>query len=263
MSRIPLTRWTVVRAVDLTRSMRRLVLTSDDFDAFVERWNGDTDAYVKLAFVTGGSDEPVLRTYTVRRFDRESRQIWIDFVVHGDEGLAGPWARAAEPGATIDLRGPGSGYRPDPEADHHLFVGDEAGWPAVAASLEALHAGARATAFVEVDGSGDEQDVETAADVDLRWLRRAPAAAGTTSLLDEAVRAWAWPEGRVRVFVHGESALLKTVRPYVKERGVERADLSVSAYWRRGVTEEGFRAWKAEQRAAGDPVVVRPEQGDA
>ena len=55
--------------------------------------------------------------------------------------------------------------------------------------------------------------------------------------------------------VHGESALLKSVRPYLLgERGVARADVSVSAYWRRGTTEEGFRVWKSQQTDA----VMRP-----
>ena len=46
-----------------------------------------TDAYVKLAF------GDATRTYTVRSFDRAERRIVLDFVVHGDEGLAGPWAQ--------------------------------------------------------------------------------------------------------------------------------------------------------------------------
>ena len=87
----------------------------------------------------------------------------------------------------------------------------------------------------------------------VHWLHRDGAAPGTTTLLDDAVRAWAWPQGRVQAFVHGESALLKTLRPYLMER-VARADISVSAYWRRGVTEEGFRTWKQQQ----DDAVIRP-----
>ena len=37
----------------------------------------------------------------------------------------------------------------------------------------------------------------------------------------------------------------------VDERGVPRDDLSVSGYWRRGDDEEGFRVFKAAERAAG------------
>jgi NADPH-dependent ferric siderophore reductase len=256
---------------DVAPHLRRLVLGDGDvargFDRLAAGWAGWTDSYVKLVFLADGVaypepldlDEvratlpsdvwPVLRTYTVRRLDLDARELWIDVVVHGDDGVAGPWAASVEPGATIHVRGPGGAYVPDPDADHHLLVGDESALPAIAASLEALPAGARATVFCEVEGRADRLDLASAAHVDLHWLHREGAPAGTTSLLDHAVRAWSWPDGRVQAFVHGESRLLRTVRPYVKER-VERGDLSASAYWRLGATEEGFRTWKAEQRAA-------------
>lgn len=266
---------TVLRTEEVTPRMRRLVLgdgpVATDFDRVAAGWSGCTDAYVKLAFLAEGVDYPepldldvvreqlpqeawpVLRTYTIRRFDAEARELWIDFVVHGDEGIAGPWAARVEPGATIHLRGPGGAYAPAEEVDHHLLVGDESALPAIAAALASLPAAARATVFCEVTDASDEQELETAGDVDLHWLHRGDAAPGTTTLLDDAVRAWDWPAGRVQAFVHGESALLKTVRPYVRER-VERRDLSVSAYWRRGETEEGFRTWKSTQSDA----VIRP-----
>ena len=41
------------------------------------------------------------------------------------------------------------------------------------------------------------------------------------------------------------------VRPYLLgERGLDRDQVSISGYWRRGRSEEGFRQWKAELRAA-------------
>ncbi len=261
---------TVLDVQEVGPHLRRLVLGDGDvargFDALAARWSGWADSYVKLVFLADGVtypdpldlDEvraslpsdvwPVLRTYTVRRLDLEARELWVDVVLHGDEGVAGPWAAQVRPGATIHVRGPGGAYAPDPAADHHLLVGDESALPAIAATVEALPVRARATVFCEVDGPDDELALHAVADVDLRWLHRGEAAAGTTTLLDDAVRAWAWPEGRVQAFVHGESRLLKTVRPYVRDR-VARGDLSVSAYWRLGATEEGFRRWKAEQRA--------------
>jgi NADPH-dependent ferric siderophore reductase len=275
-------RLTVIRTEPVTSSMVRVVLGGDGFTAFLHGHGAMphryTDAYVKLVFVADGFDYPepldlavvkatmpqeawpVLRTYTVRWVDPEAQELAIDFVVHGTgadggHGVAGPWAARARPGDVIHVRGPNGGYVPDPAADWHLFVGDEAGLPAISASLEAMPPGARATAFIEVGGSADEVTVTTAADLDLHWLHRGEVEAGTTTLLEEAVYAWSWPAGRVQAFVHGESALLKTVRPYLMgERGVARADMSVSAYWRRGATEEGFRVWKSQQTEA----VMRP-----
>jgi hypothetical protein len=37
------------------------------------------------------------------------------------------------------------------------------------------------------------------------------------------------------------------VRPHLfGERGLPRSQVSISGYWRRGRSEEGFRAWKSE-----------------
>ncbi|AXT84503.1 NADPH-dependent ferric siderophore reductase [Aeromicrobium sp. A1-2] len=264
---------TVLRTEILTPSMRRIVFGGPMFDEFLGPENAFTDKYVKLVFLTDGFTYPepldlaavretmppeawpVLRTYTVRWVDAEARELAIDFVVHGSEGFAGPWAERAEPGDVMHLRGPSGAFAPDPSADWHLFVGDEAGLPAISSALEALPAGAPAVAFVEVDGPEHEIAITTDADLEMHWLHRGDANPGSTTLLDDAVRAWSWREGRCRAFVHGESALLKSVRPYVlTERGVARADVSVSAYWRRGTTEDGFREWKSRQTDA----VLRP-----
>ena len=270
-------RLTVVRTEPVAPSMRRVVLGGPGFADFhandVSLPQVYTDKYVKLVFLADGFDYPdpldlgavkatmpqeawpVLRTYTVRWIDADAQELAIDFVVHGDDGIAGPWAATAQPGDVIHLRGPNGGYAPDPSADWHLFVGDEAGLPAIATSLEALPAGAKAVALIEIDGPAAEVDLTTAAHLDLRWLHRGDAQAGTTTLIDDAVRALEWPAGRAQAFIHGESALLKSVRPFVlNDRGVARADVSVSAYWRRGATEEGFQAWKSQQTEA----VMRP-----
>lgn len=274
MSKTHPARMSVVRADWVTPSMRRIVFGGEDgFADFMADDNAWTDKYVKLVFLAEGFDYPqpldlpavrrsmppeawpVLRTYTVRRTDVEARELTIDFVVHGGEGIAGPWAATAAPGDVMHLRGPSGGYAPDPAADWHLFVGDEAGLPAIAASLETLPDDAAAVAFIEVTGPQDQIELDGPSDLEVHWLHRGDAPPGTTTLLDDAVRAWPWRAGRPQAFIHGESALLKSVRPYVlTDRGVDRKDVSVSAYWRKGTTEEGFREWKSGQ----DDAVIRP-----
>lgn len=278
MSKTHPARMTVIRTEQLTPSLLRVVFGGDGFDDFAKRdlaLNGGafTDKYCKLVFLADGFDYPeplnleevretmpqdawpVLRTYTVSWVDHDARELAVDFVTHGDEGYAGPWASVAQPGDVLHLRGPSGAYAPDPTADWHLFVGDEAALPAITSALETLEPGAQAVAFLEVDGPEHELALPTAADLEVHWLHRGSAGPGTTTLLDDAVRAWQWRPGRAHVFVHGESALLKSVRPYVlSEREVPRADASISGYWRRGTTEEGFRVWKSQQTEA----VIRP-----
>ncbi|MGX1812071.1 siderophore-interacting protein [Nocardia sp. NPDC055321] len=206
--------------------------------------NDFTDAYVKLVFP--GPDGEIMRTYTVRAIDRAAQEIAIDFVHHGTEGVAGPWAAAAEPGDTIDLLGPGGAYAPRADADWHLLAGDESALPAIAAACAALPIDATGRVFIEIGGPADELSFPLPEDVELTWVHRGDAAPGER--LAAAVRAEPWRAGQAHVFIHGEAqAVMHDLRPYVrKERGVTAEWASISGYWRRGRTEEGFRTWKSE-----------------
>ncbi|PUA82820.1 siderophore-interacting protein [Nocardioides currus] len=233
---------TVTRTESITPTLTRVWFSSDDLSAFTD--SVFTDRYVKLQFPDAGA----VRTYTALFPDLEARTLAIDFVVHGDEGVAGPWASRAQPGDTLSVNGPGGAYRPDAGADWHLLVGDEAAVPAIAAALADLPADAVGSAIVLVDGPADEPSLEAPAGVEVRFLHRD----GSPAQLVSAVRALSWPEGRVHAFVHGEAEeVMKGVRPHLlKERGLDRDQVSISGYWRRGNTEEGFRVWKSENRDA-------------
>ena len=251
--RVPTT-LTVLRTETVSAHLLRVVLGGDGFDDFTPR--AETDSYVKLQLPHG--EDTVVRTYTVRRVDPVAREIWIDFVVHGDAGVAGPWARSVRPGTQVTLNGPGGGYRPDPEADFHLLAGDETAVPGIAAALEALPEDAVGAVFLEVGDDDDEVDLAAPAGVEVTWLHRgvSSAEAGPEVIdgdapLVSAVRGMPWPDGDVQVFVHGEAeTVMKHVRPYLRrERGIPAARASISGYWRRGRSEEGFRTWKRDLAA--------------
>lgn len=244
----------------------RIVAGGEGFAAFQD--NEYTDAYVKLHFADPAlglqppydmaalreqlppEKMPSTRTYTVRWVDHEAGELALDFVPHGEGGLAGPWAEQAEPGDVICFAGPGGGYRPDPEADWHLLVGDDAALPAIARSLEHLAStrpDAVGHALIEVDGPADELPIESPPGIDLTWLHRRGAEPGTTRLLDEGIRAVGWRAGKACAFVHGERETMKRMRDYLfTERGMDRADVSLSAYWAFGRNEDRFQAEKRE-----------------
>ena len=270
----PVHTFEVMRTEQLTPHLTRVVLGGSGFDTFTP--NDSTDAYVKMVFVSDGIDvdalpqpltldsfktlpveqQPTVRTYTVRRVDRERREIAIDFVVHGDNGVAGPWAASAIPGQPAYLTSPNGAYAPDPAADWHLLAGDEAAVPAISAALEALPDNAIGKVFIEVGGPDDEIPLRKPDGVEVRWIHRGGRAdlvpedrAGDHAPLIAAVRDADWLPGQVQVFIHGEAqAVMHNLRPYIrKERGVDaKWANSISGYWRRGRTEETFRQWKAE-----------------
>jgi NADPH-dependent ferric siderophore reductase len=251
----------------LSPSLVRVVLEGGDL-ARLEMPDA-TDAYVNAAFPPPGApydevfdpadlrdlpreQQPARRRYTVRTWDPEQHRLTLDFVVHGDSGVAGPWASAAKQGDVLVFTGPSGGYRPDPASDWHLLVGDESALPAIAASLEALPAGARAVVRVVCDGPEHEVSLPSPVDVDLVWLHRR-GDAGDESLLVDAVRALDFGSGRPFGFVHGEADEIRAVRRHLlHERGLTRPDLSCSPYWRRTMADEDWRRIKRDYVAAMD-----------
>lgn len=253
----------VIERIRLTPHLVRIVAGGPGMSAVED--NGFADAYTKMLFapaeagITPPYDMdrlreelpiellPTRRTYSIRRFDLDAGRIWIDFVTHGDEGIAGPWAANAKPGDPVVLGGIGGGYAPDAAADWHLLVGDESAIPAISSALEAMPADAAGIALLEVQDESEQLELTAPAGVELRWLHRGEKTAGTTDLLVDAVRALEWQPGRVQVFAHGERGAMKQLRPHLTdERGIDRTQLSLSAYWAYGRREDAFQAEKRE-----------------
>ncbi|HKN52649.1 MAG TPA: siderophore-interacting protein [Amycolatopsis sp.] len=251
----------VLRSERLTPHMIRIVAGGEGIRDFTP--NDYTDAYVKVLFKVPGVTYPEpfdlqviratlpreqcprMRSYTVRAFDAQAGELTLDFVHHGDEGLAGPWAAGLKPGDELLLSGPGGAYAPSAEADWHLLAGDESALPAIAASLEAMPAGVPVHAFILVEDAAEEQHLVTKADAQITWLHR--SAGGDVA---EAVRALPWRDGVVQAFVHGEAGFVRDLRRYLTERGVRRDLLSISGYWRLGKTDEAWRIEKAAEKNA-------------
>ncbi len=251
----------VVDTERLTPHLVRVRARGENLAAFRE--SPYTDAYVKITFAKPElgleppydlaalrqtlrpEDLPVTRTYTVRAV--EGDDLVIDFVVHGDEGLAGPWAAGARPGDRLVVSSPGGGYAPDSSADWHLFIGDESAIPAIAAALETLSPDALGAAFLEVQSADEQLALTAPAGVEITWVHRGSAVAGATSVLVDAVGAWHPLDGRGHVFAHGEREAMKAMRDLVFTRwGLSREQVSLSGYWAYGRTEDRFQAEKRE-----------------
>lgn len=248
--RPPPRRATVLRTTWVTPSMVRVVLGGSGLHGFEP--NGFADQYVKLVFDRPGAQRPAMRTYTARAWDGATHELTLDVVVHG-AGLAGPWARDAQPGDEVLVAGPGGGYAPDLTADWHLLIADESALPAVAVTLEGLPAGTVARVLIEVDGSADEMPLVAPGEDEVVWVHRDGAPRGER--LVAAVTSLRFPAGTPQVFLHGEAGAVRTLRRHLLiDREVPREHaLSVSGYWRLGRDDEAWRAekpvWKSEVEA--------------
>lgn len=174
---------------------------------------------------------PVVRTYTPRRYDPQSKTLEIQFLLHGD-GPASDWAQRARPGDKLAVAGPGGRFSLEPAADHWWIAGDESAIPAIGTLLEALPATVTADVHIEVADAGDELGVPGSAKTTITWHHRTPGVYGA-ELVDAAAAA-AIPAGG-RIWVACEAGAMRDIRRYfTRERGIPVGQLVTRGYWRTG-----------------------------
>ena len=216
----------VVDSSPLSPGMQRLVLTAPELAGLQYQPGQDM-----MLMVAVDGDRPVRRRYTIRALDRERRLLTIDVVRHAD-GPGERWVAAARPGDKIEGIGPRGKIFLNPDADWHLFIGDDSALPAYLAMAGAVPAGARALVILEVPGPDAEQDAPAGAEV--AWLHRDGRPAGDPAVLVEAAGTVALPPGRGHAYLAGEATVVLRLREALAARGLAPEQISPKAYWGRG-----------------------------
>jgi NADPH-dependent ferric siderophore reductase len=219
----------VSAAEDLGPRMRRITLTSDDLRNFSYEPGQD------IMLVLSGGERPLSRRYTIRAYDPLKRAVELNIVAHGVDGPGAEWAAATESGDRVNGVGPRGKIFLDPEADWHLFLGDETAAPGYLHMLEALTDGVPGQAYLEVSSPQDE--LPTSAD-GVNWLYRGDVPAISSTMLVDAMTAAELPEGRGRVYIAGEVQIVNAVLRAALGRGMSADQLSPKAYWGRGKANE-------------------------
>jgi NADPH-dependent ferric siderophore reductase len=104
----------------------------------------------------------------------------------------------------------------------------------VCARASALPAGTAAIVILEVPEQADEQELDTAADVSLRWLHRGGGPAGESAALAAALSDVSLPAGRGHAYLLGEAKVVLRLREVAAGRGLAHDQVSAKAYWGRG-----------------------------
>jgi NADPH-dependent ferric siderophore reductase len=190
----------------------------------------DTLGY--LRYLRMGATRPHMRNYTVRELRPRTGELDVDFVVHGDEGVATRWVTRTRPGDRVALIDQGRGYDIPDGTEAHLLVGDETALPAIAGILRDLPRDARGDAWIEVADTGDAQETGAPEGVAVHWVARPPGSRPGATVLD-AVRAGPLPEGRLSAYLVGEQALPAALRRWlVGAHGIPKSAISFTGYWR-------------------------------
>ncbi|MGK7245525.1 siderophore-interacting protein [Buttiauxella agrestis] len=216
---------------------------------------------------------PVVRTYTLRKVDRERQEVTVEFVSHGTEGPASAWAINSRLGDQIQIVAPNAEYTQDsggyewtPPSGlrHGLIIADETALPAARGILELLATQEKPPhiqAFFEVPEEGDCVDLSEFSFAQIHWLARktvnathgecllksvrenaqVPATAGVTEALnEEAEGELLWDKATTVSndfygWVAAESTVVKLLRRHlIGECGVNHDAINFMAYWSQG-----------------------------
>jgi len=245
----------VARTERISPNFVRVTLVGDDvaripnhgfdhwFRLFLPQEDGSTDfdvperydllGYLKYLRMPGPT-RPHQRNYTVRELRHKANELDIDFVVHGDEGVATRWATRTQPGDRVALLDQGCGFDLVDSADEFVLAGDETGLPAVVGVLNSLPRDARGVAFIEIADAADQQPVDAPDGMHVEWLVRAPGARPGSLALERGL-AWSPTGTNVNAYLCGEQALAAGLRRHlVNTHGVAKKSVAFSGYWKLG-----------------------------
>lgn len=238
----------VSSAARVTPNMQRITLTGGDLTRFAS--SGDPDERLLVVFPDVGADRPpapqrvgdgwdypvegprpVMRSYTVRRWEPQRCELTVDFAVH-DGGAAARWALQARPGQVLGLTTASGWHRPPADTAWQLLLADMTALPAVGRIVEELAPGTRVHVLAEVPTPDDEQYVPTSGDVTYTWLHGTGNGLGPSALATSA-RDQPRPEGPGYVWFAGEAGLSREVRRWLRhDLGWPAERYHVIGYWR-------------------------------
>ncbi len=213
----------------------RLLLVPDQTRAPVWPYLAPTGAIVWPA----GEDSLTRRVYTIRSGDAALGEVNIDFVMHAGDSMPGAtFGATARPGDVVGIIGP-SGVCP--QADHYVFAGDETALPVMLRMAAEMPAGKKLSVYAEIDDEAERQEIDCAADVEWTWLYRRGKPAGTSGLIEKALRAHAWGASHegLHVFVACEKSEARAVKSFLTDDiAVPKAAMRAVGYWTMGMADD-------------------------
>lgn len=247
---------TVTHVSRLTPSMQRVVMTGDELDDFPEISPG---AYVKLMFdfdnqpavaVPDTLNDVQLRTYTVRRFERESLTLTLDMALHGHSSESGPashWAEQAQPGDQILVGGPGTTKGiADPDS-FIIMAGDITALPAISSHLELLPDSATGKVVISIPHKDDRQTLMKPDGIEIIWH----AEADTVSTLSDTVGQIILPDSPVCAWAACEFSDMRQLRKLFRQQwNLAHESIYISSYWRQGRSEDQHKVDKRNDQLA-------------
>ncbi len=215
----------------------RVRLTGTDLEGFDSLGSDD---HMRLFFPSGpvGSVDELRaspsREYTPLAWGDDWLE--VEVAVHGDEGVAAPWAAKAPLGSSIGVGGPRGSAVLTGEPGSWFLAGDETAIPAIRRFAALIPDGVPARIVIETVADRDEVHID--APVSIEWLHRgtAPAGAALIELLGDLSATDAVGADPF-VFIAAEQSIVKPGRAVLDRWGLDTSRAIVKGYWKRGEPE--------------------------
>lgn len=208
--------------------------------------------YFKL-MLPSDDDMPYVRTYTVRKAHPKQSAIDVEFALHKGLAPASNWAEKAAVGSVAMITSAVPGQMLSHNADWHIIAADLTGMPAALVNLEALPESAKGYAVFEVSSEGDIRDIEYDGQLEIIWIVN-PEPGSESAPLAEKVKSLPWLDGAVSTWAACEFSTMRALRAYFrKERQIDKKNVYVSSYWKKGMSEDQHkRAKRADAETFGE-----------
>lgn len=222
--------FTVTATEQVTDGFRRVHVT--DGGLLAATGGAHPTMWVRLWFERAG--KPHQRAYTLVDPDPEAGTFSLDFALH--DGPATDWARAAEPGDTIDATLQGTGFSlPEPAPSRLFVIGDPASLPAINSLLDAVPE-TPATIWFETAPGSDEKPplrLDPARHTLHRVERHDRGAALVESVKSTLPQLLGDDASDAYVWIACDTATTRSLSGYVrKELAVTKERVHALGYWR-------------------------------
>ena len=227
----------VSQVIDLSPHLRRIVVTGDSLKDFPIDQEG---SYVKIVLQKEG--EVVMRSYTIRLFDREKNELSLDFVINRHQGPATDWAQNAKIGDSIGIAGPGPMKITNYDHHSYLLVGDLTSMNALNGYIPKFKKEADIKAIIAVPNRKDIIKMDYDDSRNTLWFIEDEATMTLEETVLEAAKHMAKDS---HVFLGLEARSIRALRPVLQEEiGFDRLNIFAVGYWKKGVNADRFGAEK-------------------
>ena len=241
----------IIRIESVSLHLRRIVFFSDELVNFPVDEDG---AHVKVLLPHAGERLPQLafdgptpaikRSYTIRSFDAESRELTIDFVINLHEGPATNWAKSAKVGDYAGIAGPGPKKLTDFSQDNYLMIGDITSVNAVNGFAKFMRPEATVNSIITVPTRADIIHMDAGKQLQITWHVEDE----TTQSLVDVVKEMAKDMPKTsHIFFGLEARSVRDIKSLLlHDLEFDRLKLFSSGYWKKGVDADKFNRQKQQ-----------------